>query len=116
MKKIQLFLIFIMLSGCNSNECGELYYDEEKKLTYLGEKLFDGKCTSYYLTGEIRSQEEYNFGKDHGNWVFYYRNGQIQTKGEFFNGKRIGKWEYYYNNNKLWKINYYDSNGRKIGK
>lgn len=109
-------LAFTIFINCSYQDCGELVFDKNSRTTYLKNSLFTGKCKSFYFSGDLRSNEQYLNGKDHGEWIFYFKNGVIQTKGSFDKGKRIGRWEYYYENGKVWKINFFDNFGSKTGK
>ena len=102
------------LMGCSKTDCSELKY--ENGITTLYGKLFTGKCHEYYLSGQIRSEQEYKNGKDHGIWTFYHPAEIIRTSGKFKMGSRIGTWKYYFNDGGLWKVNNYDSLGNKTGK
>lgn len=115
MKKKILCLAFLLLTNCSYQNCGELKFDKKSRTTFLNNKPFTGKCDSFYYSGDLRSQEEYLNGKDHGSWSFFFKNGSIQTKGVFEKGLRIGKWEYFFENKNVWKTNFYDTSGFKIG-
>lgn len=115
MKKIPICLITILFIKCSYQDCGELFFDKNSKTTYLNNNLYTGKCESFYYSGDLRSEEEYLNGKDHGQWTFFFKDGSIQTKGVFNKGKRIGKWEFFFENKNVWKTNFYDSSGFKTG-
>ena len=110
----RIFLFFIIFLSCSKKDCKDLVYKDG--ITSLHGKLFTGECSEYYSNGQIRSIQKYLDGKDHGEWIFYYPAEIIRTRGVFNKGVRIGKWEYYYSNGNLWKINNYDSLGKKTGK
>lgn len=116
MKKRVLFFLLIQfyLIGCNKTDCSDLKY--ENGITTLNGKLFTGKCYEYFFNGQIRSEQEYKNGKDNGIWTFYHPAEIVRTSGEFKMGVRIGTWKYFYPNGKIWKINNYDSLGKKVGK
>lgn len=112
--KYILFFIILLIYSCNKISCSNLEYTDG--LTYKNGKLYTGDCSDYFSNGQVRSIQTYLNGMDHGKWKFYHP-GQIpQTLGEFKNGIRIGTWKYYYSNGKIWKINKYDSTGKKVGK
>lgn len=113
--RILIFSICLSIVGCSKNNCGELSFDKSKKITYLNNQLYSGDCESFFYTGQLKSEESYKNGKDHGDWVFYFINGSIQTKGTFREGLRIGDWKYYKEDGELWKEHYYSENGNKIG-
>ena len=111
-----IFLSSFFLISCKQRDCNELFFDKLNKITYYNNSIYTGSCKSYFYTGELRSEEEYLDGKDHGYWKFYFKDGSIQTKGEFDLGKRVGKWEYFFEKDKIWKIVNYNSNGEKSGR
>lgn len=113
MRIFEIIIFCVILFASCQRECGDLVYIDG--LTYLNNKLYTGDCTEHFSSGQIRSQQSYLNGKDHGNWKFYHPGKIPQTIGQFENGVRIGIWKYYYSNGKIWKINNYDSRGKKIG-
>ena len=115
MNKIICSLFFLTIISCSPENCSNLYFDKKNKLTYFNDELYTGLCESYYFTGEIKSIQKYNNGKEHGDWLFFYNNKNIQVSGSFSNGNRIGEWKYFFENGLIWKENFYDSLGKKIG-
>ena len=115
MKKISFLIIVcnLIITSCTKTICNDLIYKDG--ITTLNGKLFSGNCKSYYFMGELKSQEDYLDGLDHGKWVFYFENGNVQTQGEFNRGQRIGLWNYYFENGSIWKIHNFNSLGKKEG-
>ena len=109
------YLFILFFSSCSTINCFDLYYDEVNKLTYLENASYTGDCKSYFFTGNLKSEQSYINGKDHGDWIFYFSNGNIQTMGTFENGIKVGKWQYYHENGKIFKENFYSDIGTKIG-
>ena len=55
-----------------------------------------GKWRNFYVTGELKSEGEYQNNSRVGNWKFYYGNARIEQNGNYKNGKPDGLWTWYY--------------------
>ena len=114
MKNIYFLLIYIAFSSCSSEvDCNEIKYIDGVSY-YNGEK-FTGNCSSYFLNGNLSSQQSYLNGLDNDNWTFFYSNKNLKTEAYFNNGKRIGQWKYYAKNGNIWKVNTYNEAGKPSG-
>ena len=62
-----------------------------------------GKQTTYYKSGNIKSEEEFRRGEKDGKVITYSddTDSHIISKGQFKSNNRVGIWEYYYDNGKL---------------
>ena len=114
MRLFFIFLVFLFMN-CSSKNCGELRFDKAQKITYLGDELYSGDCSSFFLTGELESNRSYLKGKDHGEWTYFYINGKVHVQGEFDKGKKISEWKYFHKNGNLFKHHFYSKNGNRIG-
>ncbi len=73
-------------------------------------------CKAYFLTGEIRFQDEFK-GKwiAHGHHRQFYQNGSLRHVSEFINGEQVGKEFYYWRNGKVSdEINYLAGGSHQI--
>ena len=93
-----MLIVFIFFISCNSIDCGELTFDKKNKITFLNKIPYTGSCNSFFISGDLKSNESYLNGKDDGKWIYYFINGNKQVEGEFSLGKKINKWTYYYEN------------------
>jgi len=115
MKNIFIYLLIsTTFYSCSLTvDCNEIKYVDGVSY-YNGEK-FSGNCSSYYLNGNLSSQQSYIDGLDNDNWTFYYSNKNLKTEAFFSNGKRIGQWKYYAKNGNIWKVNTYNEMGEPFG-
>ncbi len=104
--KKYLPLLFMFLFSCKEQDCKEIVF--ENYLSTLNNKLYTGKCKSYYVSGKTKSIQLYKDGKDTGIWKFFYENGQIETIGEFIKGYKDGEWKYFYEDGTLKQISIYN--------
>ncbi|MCV9389055.1 toxin-antitoxin system YwqK family antitoxin [Reichenbachiella ulvae] len=81
------------------------YYDQDqqvlKEVFYVNdtiENLLNGPYRSYYLSGKVKSEGEYQYNRATGDWVYYFENGNIRNTGSFFRGRSVGIWTYYFEN------------------
>lgn len=109
-----IFLITLLFYSCSNSNCLDLGYSDG--ITYKNNNKYSGNCESYHTNGNLKSKQSYKNGLDHGEWIFYFQNGIIQTMGTFNEGIRIGKWEYFYENGSIWKEQFYDSKGNRVGR
>ena len=118
--RILIFSIFLSIVSCSKNNCGELSFDKNKKITYLNGRLYSGDCESFFYTGQLKSEESYKNGVRHGveKWydisgklerVFphkngeihglckgYYESGELRYEHPYVNGEAHGVYKYYY--------------------
>ncbi len=74
--------------------------EETKSVMYFKDNMFHGSSKSWYDTGELFS--ETNFEKDecNGKCVYYYKNGKVKSEVNYINGyKDDMEYEYYENGN-----------------
>ena len=77
---------------------------------YIEGNLVDKTRYSYYENDEIKSKLHFINSKLEGNSTYWHENGQIKTEGNYKDGKRDGKWTHWYENGLKWKEgNYKDS-------
>lgn len=79
------------------------YYDVDqqvlKEIFFLEDtidNLLQGPYTSFYLSGNVKSEGEYTYNRASGDWVYYFENGNIRNTGSFYRGRSVGIWTYYY--------------------
>ncbi|KKM02317.1 hypothetical protein LCGC14_1785640 [marine sediment metagenome] len=65
--------------------CRVLIYDH--KIEYLGGDKY--KIITFYPTGEIWWEAEYQNGQLHGKYIGWYPDGQKNYEEEYQNGKQI---------------------------
>ena len=51
--------------------------------------------TSYYSTGQVRSEVEYREGKREGVCRRWYADGTLQAQGTYADGKMEGEWSWW---------------------
>jgi len=130
------FFILALLLGVMSHGMAQVlmrtYYDQadskiKEEFYVLSRKnpLLNGPYTSYYESGEIKSEGKFIQNRSSGIWKYYYQNGKVKMTGRVSNGKNVGVWSYYYPSGNLkmsgeirngeregpWVI--YDANGTK---
>lgn len=85
----------------------ERYDSGNKKLvvTYIGNGSQEQviKKMSYYNSGKIKEEENYQNSQLNGPYYEYYRNGQISVKTGFKNGLRNGTYTEYYFDGTIWE-------------
>ena len=70
---------------------------------------------TYYENGQIRSEENYKDGAEHGKWANYHENGQKDWEKNYKDGKKNGKYiEYFENGQKKREGNF--KNGKQGGR
>ncbi len=81
------------------------YYDEAKTVLkeqyYVNDTLdnkLQGKYTSFFVSGSLKSEGNYKNNLASGMWKYYYENGKPKMEGAFELGKTHGTWIYYYEN------------------
>ena len=85
------------------NNC--IMYEE----SYKDGKL-DGKRTTWYQSGEIKSEVHYLLSKRQGEDTTWYENGQKKAQNHYINGKKEGKsTTWYKNGQKKSEVNYKDN-------
>ena len=108
-----VFLVTVLFCSCSKTNCLDIGFTDG--ISYKNGKKFTGNCESFHPNGNLKSIQTYKKGLDHGEWIFYFPSGNIQTKGTFNEGVRIGKWEYFHENSSIWKEQFYDSKGDRVG-
>ncbi len=84
-----------------------------------GEK--HGQWTTYYASGNKRSEGRYDRGKKEGLWIQYWPNGARNSEGTFREDKFTGKYTAYHENGNLASEGWYNefagigSDGTKEG-
>jgi TonB family protein len=72
-----------------SNRFAEL--DQYSNL--IPRKQYDGKCTFYYINGNIYYTGTYEHGVKQGTFTFYHMNGKVAAKRNYDHGMASGTWE-----------------------
>ncbi|MNU14489.1 Gram-negative bacterial tonB protein [compost metagenome] len=72
-----------------SNRFAEL--DQYSNL--IPRKQYDGKCTFYYINGNVYYTGTYEHGVKQGTFTFYHMNGKIAAKRNYEHGMANGTWE-----------------------
>ena len=79
------------------------YYDEAQKVKkeryYINDTIdnkLEGKYSSSFLSGSLKSEGNYVNNEASGLWKYYFENGNLKTAGAFEKGKSIGIWTYYF--------------------
>lgn len=85
----------------------ERYDNGNKKLvvTYVGSGSQEQVINkmSYYKSGKVKEEENYQNNMLNGPYYEYYRNGQISVKTGFSNGLRNGTYTEYYYDGTIWE-------------
>lgn len=71
-----------------------------KKLTFLNDKIKDGKCIIYFESGQKQKEFAYKNQKVDGLYVIYFKNGQIDETFNYQNDQIIGPYKSYFENGK----------------
>ena len=75
----------------------------------------DGPWKDYYNDGKLKSEGNYDNGKQTGLWKYYHQNGKIEQTGKFNKqGKPDGTWKWYFDTGQLLKEENY-RNGLREG-
>ncbi|MEI7662416.1 MAG: toxin-antitoxin system YwqK family antitoxin [Bacteroidota bacterium] len=75
----------------------------------------DGYWKDFYADGSLKSEGNYDNGKQVGEWKYYHPNGKIEQTGRFSKqGKLDGRWRWYFETGQLLKEENY-RNGFKEG-
>ncbi|MEQ6121733.1 membrane-binding protein [Reichenbachiella sp. MALMAid0571] len=79
------------------------YYDEAhevvKEQYYVNDTIdnkLEGKYSSFFLSGSLKSEGNYVNNEASGIWKYYFENGNLKTTGVFDKGKSTGIWTYYF--------------------
>ena len=107
-KALVLFLLFWMPlnSFAETVDCKDLrvIYRPGSNTHTFNDKLFTGKCESYYQNGQKKRETNYIDGERHGTWTEWYENGQKSKEQNWkdgeFHGTQTG---WYENGQKKWK-------------
>lgn len=87
----------------------ELWYDDEFQVRKLKSVFFvlkddvnvmHGKMVSFYESGKIISEGEYELNEPVGIWKYYFEDGKIKMLANFKNSKE-GYWQYFYENGNI---------------
>lgn len=123
MKKLLYPLLILVLgfAGCtpsNITETETTYDDGSPKTvrTYLKDKddlILESEKT-YYKTGELKMEGNYNNGKRQGKWISYYKDGTKWAEATYKNGKEYGTKSVYYKNGKVYYTGKMEA-GERIG-
>jgi len=85
----------------------ERYDNGNKKLvvTYVGNGSQEQviKKMTYYNSGKVKEEENYQSNQLNGHYYEYYRNGQISVRANFLNGLRNGDYTEYYYDGTIWE-------------
>jgi antitoxin component YwqK of YwqJK toxin-antitoxin module len=75
----------------------------------------DGPWKEFYPDGDIKSEGNYDNGKQTGGWKYYHPNGKTEQEGKYNKqGKPEGRWKWYFDSGQLLKDESYH-NGQRDG-
>lgn len=77
-------------------------------------RVMDGRCTSWYSTGQMLDEKTYVNDNVHGLWIAWYPNGQKHFERNYSHGKMHGPYRSWYQNGKLKESGTY-TNGKRDG-
>jgi len=63
---------------------------------FAASKKVNGLRTSYYDTGNKRSEGNYSNSRQHGAWTYFYSTGVIQAEGQYRLGIPDSNWTWYH--------------------
>ena len=92
----------------------QISYFDDGKISFQGEfkdNERDGRWESFFMSGSLKTVNNYDKGEFYGEYLQYHENGQVSLEGEYKNGKPFGEWTFY--NDKGEKVDFkeYDKNG-----
>lgn len=90
------------------------YYDDGK-INFRGkfkDDLKDGRWESFFMSGALKTVNNYEKNTYVGEYLQYHENGQISLKGQYKNGKPSGEWNYYNAEGEIVDTKNYDKNGK----
>ena len=101
-----LFLLSSM-AGAQSVEVRKHYDLEQlhiKEIYYVADSAqgkLNGPYTSYYYSGGIESEGNYEDNTPTGQWQYFFENGKRKMSGAIVDGESTGRWEYFFENGKM---------------
>lgn len=72
-----------------SNRFNEL----DQYANIIPRKQYDGKCTFYYINGQVYYTGTYENGAKQGTFTFYHMNGKLAARRYYDRGMATGTWE-----------------------
>lgn len=72
-----------------SNRFNEL----DQYANIIPRKQYDGKCTFYYINGQVYYTGTYKNGAKEGTFTFYHLNGKLAARRYYDRGMATGTWE-----------------------
>lgn len=60
-----------------------------------------GTWKEFYLSGEIKSEGQYQADQKTGKWMYFFLSGSTEQEGNYVNGKPSGRWRWYYEGKQL---------------
>ncbi len=99
-----ILLLFIGFLSAPATAQKITWLDKNKQETskknheYYRIQEFEGTLKTFYKTGELFEQGNYNNQKKEGVWKTFYKNGKIKTKGKYRNNEKVGVWKTFYKN------------------
>ena len=101
MRYLLLFLSIFLSSTLMGQQLMQTFYNSDKK--FLKEEYrvnekgeLDGKYTSFFENGNLKSTGFFSNNKSTGEWAYYFSSGELRMKGNVSNGKNVGIWNYFY--------------------
>ena len=82
------------------------YYKNNKK---------QGLWTTFFPSGEVKSELEYENGRLHGTYKIYHENGQVQEEGVWKNNRNISEFKRYYENGQVSQQFVFNTSGKRNG-
>jgi antitoxin component YwqK of YwqJK toxin-antitoxin module len=65
------------------------------------DNLKQGIWREFYITGELKSEGEYQDNIKVKTWNYYFMNGKLEQKGNYVKGKPNGTWRWYFESGNL---------------
>ena len=61
----------------------------------FNKSINDGQFTTWYESGEKRSEDNWENGKKVGKWFSWHSNGQVESEGFYIDDQKDGLWVFY---------------------
>ena len=77
-------------------ESGSLQFRYARRMNADGTQwIRHGRFVAYYQSGSVKSEGEYNDGKEEGVWCDYHANGRLAAEGCYEAGEEEGLWRFF---------------------
>ena len=89
------------INFCNKKKCnGEYVWRDEKNRIIFKESykndLLNGKCSTYYKNGKLKTEADMKDNKIDGKFCIYYDTGIMKSITNYRNGKKHGNYEQFF--------------------